>query len=139
MPTDSFQKAVDCLLEGDLFFPDPDNPGKYKKARDDPKYAHIQHFSDKFGHLPPQFRSLHLYRYQNVLRPRGSSLSKESLSSTIYDRLKGAFESWTDPKYGDNPDVHELMDTLERNLHEEVQAAWDEFWGEHAPQPDYEE
>jgi len=78
--------------------------------------------------LPDGFIELHLYDYKNVLRPRGGKLKKESLSAYILDRLEGLFESWTDERYGDNPEVTELIAQLQTNMREEVDEAWREFF-----------
>jgi len=70
---------------------------------------------------------VHLYNYKNVLKPRGSSMDKESLSLRIYEDLMSAFESWSDPIYGDNPPGAELIKQLRSNFHSEVKAAWTAF------------
>lgn len=77
--------------------------------------------------IPEGAVRIHLYNYKNVLRPRGGVLQKESLSGYILDRLQGAFEEWSDSKYGDNPEVTELLAQLQANLKEEVDYAWKEF------------
>lgn len=77
--------------------------------------------------IPPGSVRVHLYNFKNVLRPRGSSMDKESLSLDIYEELKSAFESWTDPVYGDNPARTKLIDQLRTNLDSEVKAAWTAF------------
>jgi len=77
--------------------------------------------------LPPNAIRIHMHHYQNVLRPRGGVLQKESLSIDILQRLKDYYESWTDPKFGDNPTREKLISVLEKNLQEEVQFAVDEF------------
>ena len=68
----------------------------------------------------------HLYDPSNVLRPRGH-MQKESIGEYILDRLLGNYESWTDEKYGDNPDQSTLIKLLLTNLKEEVDGAFREF------------
>ena len=74
-----------------------------------------------------EIKEVHLYSLENILRPRGGVLQKESLSQTILEKLISYYESWTDPRYGDNPDENELLRTMERNLKQEVEIAWDAF------------
>jgi len=69
---------------------------------------------------------IHMYDYKNVLRPRGH-MKKESVAEYILDRLMACYESWTDGKYGDNPEVTELLSFLQKNLKEETDGAWREF------------
>jgi len=69
---------------------------------------------------------IHLYNINDVLRPRGS-MKKESLGETILERLQSVYESWTNPEFGDNPDIDDLYKAMEKNLHEEVDGAWKEF------------
>jgi len=69
---------------------------------------------------------IHLYSYKNILRPRGH-MKKESVAEYILERLEGAFESWTDDDFADNPEVDDLIIKLKKNLSEEVDGAWDEF------------
>ena len=73
---------------------------------------------------------IHLYSHRNVLKPRGGTMEKESLGLVIYERLQGVYEEWTDPKYGDNPEVSELLKQLRKNLMAEVEAAWNKFTNE---------
>ena len=80
--------------------------------------------------IPTGTIRIHLYSFRNVLRPRGGTMKKESLGLVIYERLMGAYEEWTDPKYGDNPEVSELLKLLRRNLMEEVETAWTKFTNE---------
>jgi hypothetical protein len=72
---------------------------------------------------------IHLYESKNMLMPRGS-MKKESIGLYLLDRIKDAYEDWTDPKYGDNPPKQEVIETLFTNLINEAYAAWDEFIGE---------
>ena len=76
--------------------------------------------------IPEGAVQIHLYDVQNVLRPRGHML-KESIGVYLLERLQSAYESWTDPKYGDNPSEVELMEILHRNMMEEVNGAYAEF------------
>lgn len=68
----------------------------------------------------------HLYEFTNVLRPRGT-MQKESLGAYMLHRLLSVHDSWTNPKYADNPDESTLVETLKRNLQEEVDEAFAEF------------
>jgi hypothetical protein len=89
--------------------------------------------------LPKGAILLHLYHPENVLRPRGGKLQKESLSLKILENLRAAFESWTDPKYGDSLTKEELFSLLSRNLSQEVYFAWDKFLDEIKHQQNQEE
>jgi len=69
---------------------------------------------------------VHLGTYQSVFRPRGAMM-KNSLGQYMLEKLNSTFESWTDPKYGDNPHTAELLKTMHKNMMEEVELAWGEF------------
>ena len=56
-------------------------------------------------------KQVHLGSVEYILKPRGP-LEKESLSSYILERLKCNFDSWTDPKYSDNPELKTLVYVL---------------------------
>lgn len=73
--------------------------------------------------LPEGAVRVHFYNVKNVLMPRGS-MQKESIGPYIHERLKGSFEDWTDPKYGDNPSVSDLITFMHTNLIGEVEQAW---------------
>lgn len=79
---------------------------------------------------------LHLYHPENLLRPRGGKLQKESLSLKILEVLRSTYESWSDPKYGDSLTKEELFALLARNLSQEVFYAWDKFLNEIDYQPE---
>ncbi len=76
--------------------------------------------------IPPGAKQLHLYNSYHVLRPRGP-MEKESLGAYILERLLSTYESWTNPKYGDNPDKALLLKLLQQNMKEEVDGAFREF------------
>lgn len=76
--------------------------------------------------MPEGAVKLHLYKVENILHPRGS-MKKESLGELILERLKSAYESWTDPKYGDAPTKEQLLSQLWVNLEAECNAAWASF------------
>ena len=76
--------------------------------------------------IPPGAVEVHLYLPENVLMPRGSR-QKESIHNYLLEKLKSSWESWTDPKYGDNPNPDELMTTLYNNLINETMNAWEDF------------
>ncbi len=78
------------------------------------------------SNLPKGAVEIHLHKCSNVLRPRGH-MEKESIGVTILERLEGTYESWTDPKYGDNPHESALLEILKQNLQQEVEGAWKEF------------
>jgi hypothetical protein len=73
--------------------------------------------------IPKGAVRVHLYNPRNVLMPRGS-MKKESIGPYLLDRLKDGFEDWTDPKYGDNPVLSDLIKCLHKNLMGEVEQAW---------------
>lgn len=76
--------------------------------------------------VPPGAKRIHMYPAQDVLRPRGP-MAKESLSADIHSRLKSAFESWTDPNFGDSLAPEKATSLLKQNLESEVNAAWQAF------------
>lgn len=76
--------------------------------------------------IPPGSVQIHLYNPKNVLMPRGPR-QKESIYEYILERLQSGYESWTDPKYGDNPDREVLVQTLYNNLINEAMNAWEDF------------
>ncbi len=76
---------------------------------------------------------VHLYPLRNVLNPRGTNLSKESLGEVIYEHLVSTFEHWTDPKYGDNPVVDDLILQMHVNFHRETMCAWANLLAKWAP------
>lgn len=76
--------------------------------------------------IPPGSKQLHLYNSRNVLRPRGH-MEKESIGLHIMERLLSTYESWTNPKYEDNPDEAALIKLLHQNMKDEVDGAWREF------------
>ena len=81
--------------------------------------------------IPEGAVQVHLYSWVNVMRPRGH-MKKESIGEYILEKFISYFESWTDPKYGDNPDVLDLANALYHNALEELDGAWNEFI--HSPQ-----
>jgi hypothetical protein len=68
----------------------------------------------------------HLYHWKNVLMPRGSR-KKESIYENLLPRLNNVYESFTDPKYGDNPDPQELIESIYNNMINETMNAWEDF------------
>ncbi len=65
--------------------------------------------------------------FNDMLKPRGS-VEKESIEDYLYCRLMDCFESWTDPKHGDNPPVNTLMELLCTNLRDETTNALEKFF-----------
>ena len=80
----------------------------------------------KAGKIPPAAKQIHLYEVTDVLRPRGH-MEKDSIGLHILGRLMSAYEYWTAPIYGDNPDTETLIELLRKNLMEEVEGAWEQF------------
>ena len=80
----------------------------------------------KNNDIPKGAIQIHLYPYQNILKPRGS-MRKESLGAFIYDRLESTYKYWCNPRYGDNPDKEILLQQLKYNLSSEVKVAWNKF------------
>jgi len=76
--------------------------------------------------IPEGAVRVHLYNFEDVLRPRGH-MKKESLGEHILECLTAYHESWTDKKYGDNPEEFTLLQKLYDNLMSEVHGAHDEF------------
>jgi len=76
--------------------------------------------------LPEGAKQIHLYDVHHVLRPRGH-MEKESLGVYILERLLSTYESWTNPKYVDNPDKSALLKLLQQNMKDEVDGAFREF------------
>lgn len=73
--------------------------------------------------VPEGAVQVHLYNPINVLMPRGS-MQKESVGQYLYDKLMSNYESWTDPKYGDNPSKEDLLNIMYKNLTHEMNCAW---------------
>lgn len=76
--------------------------------------------------IPPGSVQIHLYDSKNVLMPRGPR-QKESIHNYLLEKLQSSYESWTDPKYGDNPDKEKLIQSLYNNLINEAMNAWEDF------------
>jgi len=76
--------------------------------------------------IPEDAVQMHLYDWKNVMMPRGSK-QKESVYEAIFPRLVDVFESFTDPKYGDNPNPYELLRMMHLNVSNEMQHAWNDF------------
>ena len=79
--------------------------------------------------MPPGAKQYHLYDVKDVLRPRGS-MKKESIGLTIKDKLHDAYESWSDPKYGDAIDKIKLLKLIHANLMEETLESFGLFISE---------
>ncbi len=82
--------------------------------------------TNAMSELPPDAAGVHLYPVDHVLAPRGS-MQKDSLGLAILQRLLAEGESWSDPKYGDNPKPDAFRYYLRANLNREVEAAWRAF------------
>jgi hypothetical protein len=67
---------------------------------------------------------------ENVWRPKLLMMKTETLETIIYDSLCAAYEHWLETDYGNKPDPGFLLFQLQRNLKEEVEAAWKKFMAE---------
>jgi hypothetical protein len=76
-----------------------------------------------------QLKQIHLFNSKNMLMPRGS-MEKESIGLDILDRLSSSYESWTNPKYADNPSKAEVLEILYKNMMNETCNAWELFLDE---------
>jgi hypothetical protein len=72
---------------------------------------------------------IHLLNYKDVLKPRGS-MKKESLGLYIKEKMMSDYEHFTNPEYGDNPDVADLIHQLGVNAITEVMEAVKQFENE---------
>jgi len=72
--------------------------------------------------LLPGAVQIHFGSYGNVLLGRGP-LEKESLSLVIFEQMEAEFETWTDPKYGDNPKSLDLVAQIILNASSELDTA----------------
>lgn len=77
--------------------------------------------------MPADAQRVHLYNFDNVLRPRSGRLEKESLSAAVLEHLRSAFNSWTDPRYGDSVTPAMALDKIVENAHEELEYALRRF------------
>lgn len=66
---------------------------------------------------------------ENVWRPK-LLMKTETLRAIVYDSLCAAYEHWLETDYGNKPDPGFLLFQLQRNLKEEVEAAWKKFIAE---------
>jgi len=80
---------------------------------------------------PEDAQQIHMYSYENVLRPRAGILQKESLSAHLLEKLEAAYEDWTDEKYADNPSPEDLFMMLQKNVTEEIIYAMTKFRENH--------
>ena len=64
---------------------------------------------------------------ENVWRPKLLMTKTETLETIIYDSLCAAYKHWLETDYGNKPDPGFLLFQLQRNLKEEVEAAWKKF------------
>ncbi len=78
---------------------------------------------ESIEHDGERLQRVHLYKFENVLRPR----RKESLSAYLADRLWAAFWEWTDADYADSRSRDQVVARIESNLADEVQAALESF------------
>ena len=71
-------------------------------------------------------RDIRRFPLENVLRPRLLKRT-ESIGDIIYDCLLNTHRHWLETDYGNKPDPGFLMFQLQRNLKDEVEAAWKKF------------
>jgi len=71
-------------------------------------------------------QQVHLGAFKSIFRPRGS-MQKNSVGAYLLEKLTNEFESWTDPKYADNPDLEKLIQSMHHNMMVEVISAWEAF------------
>jgi hypothetical protein len=76
--------------------------------------------------IPKGAVRVHLYDWHNVMMPRGSR-KKESIYVYLLEHLLSSFEDWTEPIYGDNPDVIDLTNQMYNNMLNETTNAWEDF------------
>jgi hypothetical protein len=88
--------------------------------------------------LPPGAIQIHFGSYGNVLLGRGP-LEKESLSLVLLEAMESAFEFWTDPKYGDNPEPKDLAAQVVMNAECELATAIMAFKKNHSVECGYQE
>jgi hypothetical protein len=79
--------------------------------------------------VPADAVRVHMYNARDMLRPRGT-MQKESLGAYVKDRLDGAFETWTNPNYGDSIEPGLALCVLHQNMMEEINAAFGQFANE---------
>ena len=66
---------------------------------------------------------------ESVMRPRLLTRT-ESIGDIIYDCLLSTHKHWLETDYGNKPDPGFLLFQLQRNLKDEVEAAWKKFLAE---------
>ncbi len=64
---------------------------------------------------------------ENVWRLKLFTMKTETLETIIYDSLCAACQHWLETDYGNKPDPGFLLFQLQRNLKDEVEAAWQKF------------
>jgi hypothetical protein len=79
--------------------------------------------------MPQTIVKIHLLNYKDILKPRGS-MKKESLGLYIKEKMTSNYEHFTNPEYGDNPDVEDLIHQLGVNAITEVMEAIRQFENE---------
>lgn len=73
---------------------------------------------------------IHRFPLENVWRPKLLIMKAETLETMIYDSLCAAYEHWLETDYGNKPNPGFLLFQLQRNLKDEVEAAWEKFVAE---------
>jgi len=119
----AIEQMIDKVLEGET--------AGFMNA-DDPRYKYMMDFYDKYGHMPPTARRVHILPPEGALRPRGT-LQKNSLSAEILQKLQDAHTTYTDPEFSDSLENDAVIGVLEQNLEEEVRAALQAYkeWATH--------
>jgi hypothetical protein len=80
----------------------------------------------KIDKLPEGVQRIHLYNFDNLLRPRGS-MQKESIGVSLYEKFVREYEYWTDPNYGDRRPPEEVVQKIRENVMEELEQAFIKF------------
>ena len=76
----------------------------------------------QFTQPPEGAKQIHLYNFEDLLRPRGS-MKKESFSLETFERLKGVYEDWLDEECSDSQPAHLIAHRLLTNMKEEIDIA----------------
>ena len=80
----------------------------------------------KIDKIPEGAQRIHLYNFDNLLRPRGT-MQKESIGLSLYEKFMSTYEYWTDPKYGDRKPPEEVVQKIRQNVMEELEQAFIKF------------
>lgn len=87
----------------------------------DGKLVHVP-----LNEIPEGAQKIHLYNFDNILRPRGS-MEKESIGISLYEKFMVEYEHWTNPEYGDKRSPQEVVQKIRENVVEELEQAFIKF------------